>query len=306
MYNIFAGPWLTNCIVWGSGSSPIFGGADIRYTDIQGGNAGVGNLNSDPLFVDADGADNVYGTADDDLRLRAGSPCLDAGSADVYLASDLEGNARFVDIPGAHDPGAIMDMGAYERQLPLVAGSGNLVLDGPAPSIKLNFNNVLLASTLAVDNVTVRTVLPGGSLGGTIAVTSVTYDPSSKSATFAIPVATPDGNYRATLLAGSISDTYGSSPAANFSFDFFILAADANHDRKVDVSDLHVLANNWGGSGKTFSQGDFNNDGTVGNADLAILAARWQFTLAAPTASLPASLAAPVRRTATRVVSLLS
>ena len=37
---------------------------------------GSNNLNSDPLFTDADGADNVYGTEDDDLSLQLSSPCL--------------------------------------------------------------------------------------------------------------------------------------------------------------------------------------------------------------------------------------
>jgi hypothetical protein len=56
-----------------------------------------------------------------------------------------------------------------------------------------------------------------------------------------------------------------------------------------------VLATNFNQPGpKTFRLGDFNYNGTVDNADLAILAARWQQTLAPPP-----------RRTATRAVTLL-
>jgi hypothetical protein len=311
---LYNGPYsssnLTNCIVWDGSSNAIYsygsGTSTVTYSDVQGGFAGIGNINADPLFIDADGPDNIYGTADDNLRLQPSSPCLDAGSNAAVPAgatTDLEGNARFIDIPGAHDPGAIVDMGAYERQPPLVASGGSLVVD--APAVKFAFNNAVLASSLAAGDVMVRTVLPDGSLGGTISVLSATYDPATKSASFTIPVATPDGNYRATLLAGSVSDTYGSSPAADYSTDFFILAGDANHDRKVDVSDLHVLANNYGTNGKTFSQGDFNYDGTVDNADLAILAARWQYNLTAPASSMPASLVSPPRRTAVRAVALV-
>lgn len=78
--------------------------------------AGSGNLGSDPRFTNA-GQGN--------LRLNADSPCLDAGFNLVDLdpiapglqllpAEDLEGNRRIVD--GDAVPGAIVDLGAYERQ----------------------------------------------------------------------------------------------------------------------------------------------------------------------------------------------
>jgi len=66
--------------------------------------------------------------------------------------------------------------------------------------------------------------------------------------------------------------------AADYSFDFFALAGDANHDRTVDVSDLGILATNWQLSSRTFSQGDFNYDGVVDVTDLGILATNWQLT----------------------------
>jgi len=39
-----------------------------------------GNVNADPLFLDADGDDEIIGTEDDNLRPGPGSPCIDAGS----------------------------------------------------------------------------------------------------------------------------------------------------------------------------------------------------------------------------------
>ncbi len=71
-------------------------------------NDGGANINVDPLFVDADGADNVPGTADDDLHLSASSPCIDAGDPVTTLAEDIEGNPR--------PAGSGYDMGAYEHQ----------------------------------------------------------------------------------------------------------------------------------------------------------------------------------------------
>jgi hypothetical protein len=51
---------------------------------------------------------------------------------------------------------------------------------------------------------------------------------------------------------------------------------DANGDKKVDVSDLGILAANYGmTSGATLAQGDFNGDGAVDVSDLGILAANY-------------------------------
>jgi uncharacterized protein (DUF2141 family) len=54
------------------------------------------------------------------------------------------------------------------------------------------------------------------------------------------------------------------------------IAGDANGDRKVDVSDLGILAANYGlTSGATWDKGDFNGDGKVDVSDLGILAANY-------------------------------
>jgi hypothetical protein len=45
----------------------------------------------------------------------------------------------------------------------------------------------------------------------------------------------------------------------------------------VDVGDLGILAANYGGSGKTWAEGDFNNDGLVDVGDLGILAANYGY-----------------------------
>jgi hypothetical protein len=54
------------------------------------------------------------------------------------------------------------------------------------------------------------------------------------------------------------------------------LAGDANKDGKVDVSDLGILAANYGlVAGATWTMGDFNQDGKVDVSDLGILAANY-------------------------------
>ena len=145
----FSNPTLTNCILWGD-SAPtgpeIFNdgtiSATVSYCDVQGsGGSGAGwnlavgtdggnNIDDNPLFMDADGPDNIPGTEDDNLRLLPGSPCIDAGDNSAVPAgvtTDLDGNPRFVDDLATTDTGngtpPIVDMGAYEG--PIVIDSDN-------------------------------------------------------------------------------------------------------------------------------------------------------------------------------------
>jgi predicted outer membrane repeat protein len=130
-------PKITNSILWDNQGGEIRGSTgslDATYSNIKGGIAGIGNINEDPLFLDADGEDDIFGTEDDNPRLSPGSPCTDAGNnndapldsldldndGDVNesLPFDLEGNPRFADDPHTSDTGngapPIVDMGAYE------------------------------------------------------------------------------------------------------------------------------------------------------------------------------------------------
>ncbi len=120
---------LVNVILWENSATSgpqIYnangGTATVSYSNVQGGWPGTGNVDADPLFVDADGADSIVGTEDDDLRLGPNSPCIDAGdNLSVTVTTDLDGNPRFVDIPTAPNTGngtpPIVDMGAYEVQV---------------------------------------------------------------------------------------------------------------------------------------------------------------------------------------------
>jgi hypothetical protein len=110
---------------------------NVTYSMIEGGFAGTGNIASaSPGFADENGADNVLGTPDDDLRLISSSLCIDAArNADVPAdiadldndgdfgeptPLDLSLNTRFYDYAAAPNTGSgeppVVDCGAYEFQ----------------------------------------------------------------------------------------------------------------------------------------------------------------------------------------------
>jgi hypothetical protein len=109
-----------NCILRDNLGGQLYGGPEVMsvsHSCIQGGWEGTGNIDADPLFVNA---------AERDFRLQSGSPCIDAGNNSVMpvdVLTDVAGNARFADDPNAPDcrwaagtcgTAPIVDMGAYE------------------------------------------------------------------------------------------------------------------------------------------------------------------------------------------------
>ncbi|MCH8006449.1 MAG: right-handed parallel beta-helix repeat-containing protein [Planctomycetes bacterium] len=115
IYNFNSSPTVTNCILWGNTPNEITDGepaAKVRYSDVQGGWPGTGNIDLDPLFVDP-----ING----DFRLQRRSPAIDAGNNWAIAGitdTDLRGSPRFVHAstrshPGCGEP-AVVDMGAFE------------------------------------------------------------------------------------------------------------------------------------------------------------------------------------------------
>jgi len=85
---------ITNSILWNDPTQEIFlesGSVAITYSDIQGGWAGIGNFDSDPLFVNS---------AIGNYSLQDHSPCIDAGDPSSPLDPD----------------GTNADIGAYYHQ----------------------------------------------------------------------------------------------------------------------------------------------------------------------------------------------
>ncbi|MCK6483187.1 MAG: right-handed parallel beta-helix repeat-containing protein [Phycisphaerae bacterium] len=155
--------YVTNCVLWGNTSpgQPTYkaqihntgGSATVTWSCVQGVFEAIpgedppdpadfpGCIDANPLFVDADGADNVPGSLDDDFHLQPASPCIDAGNNAALptdtpdldgdgnvgepIPIDLDGGARRADDPARPDTGQgsppIVDMGVFERRI-IVAG----------------------------------------------------------------------------------------------------------------------------------------------------------------------------------------
>ncbi|MBB3838372.1 hypothetical protein FHS57_002377 [Runella defluvii] len=145
-----------NCILWGNNNSfNILAAAatsTVANSIIRGDWSDTGNLNTDPLFVNA---------ASGDFRLQPCSPAINAGDLATTSATvgnlDLGGNPRF------YNNGRI-DMGAYEYQspppaaiTPTVATSNPTTCGGSGGSIMLSgfLNNTNYSVTYKKNNVAI-------------------------------------------------------------------------------------------------------------------------------------------------------
>ncbi len=79
-------------------------------------------------------------------------------------------------------------------------------------------------------------------------------------------------------IFGDWADAVRVSSYADWIYNVIRISGDANWDFKVTLSDLTILATNYGtSSGATWYDGDFNNSGTVTLADLTMLATNYGF-----------------------------
>ena len=112
-YGIYVGSDLgmivtvSNCILWGNGDDLYCANVQVTptYCCIEDGDAGAGNIHTDPNFADA---------VNYDFHLTLLSPCIDTGDPNgVYTGqTDIDGEDRVMD--GDGDQTADVDMGADE------------------------------------------------------------------------------------------------------------------------------------------------------------------------------------------------
>lgn len=101
-------PVVLNTILWNNSSADdsevTLGDSStviLEYSSVTGGRAGLGVINSDPLFVSNESGD---------FRLQDSSPLIEAGSNVTNMpVSDILGNPRPTPV------GSVPDMGAIEN-----------------------------------------------------------------------------------------------------------------------------------------------------------------------------------------------
>jgi hypothetical protein len=148
-------------------------------------------IGQDPRFVDADGADNTVGTADDNLRLLVTSPAIDAGDNGFVPSSvttDLAGNPRIVD--GNGDSTETVDMGAYELSDTIAPTVTSITRASPNPTnaASVQFTVTFAEAVTGVDAADFS-LATTGSLSGA-SVTGV----SGTGANYTVTVATGSGS----------------------------------------------------------------------------------------------------------------
>jgi len=213
-----------NCIIWNNFINPISGSAVISFSDVEGGFAGSGNIDIDPMFEFW--PDGIY-------RLLAGSPCIDAASNLMVLADsqdldadgdileavplDIDGLPRFVADPATPDTGiagyghtALVDMGAHEFQpppaqvwtdigfglagtngIPGLAGTGSLVA-GSTGSVALTSSKPLSQALLLLSLSNTPTPFKGGTLIPVPVVVSINAN-TDTTGSFMVPFVWPFG-----------------------------------------------------------------------------------------------------------------
>ncbi|MFQ6041823.1 MAG: hypothetical protein ACE5PV_13275, partial [Candidatus Poribacteria bacterium] len=92
-------PMVINTIIWANSSPQISGDIGIVYSDVQGGWDDIGNIDVDPLFVDAESGD---------YHLQPESPCIDAGDPRSKY-NDLDGTRNNIGAYGGPKGGWTFD-----------------------------------------------------------------------------------------------------------------------------------------------------------------------------------------------------
>jgi large repetitive protein len=293
MYASGSSPVFTNSILWGnagtaitlSTSTPSWEGCDVEGGVTGFGNDDGGNLNSDPLFLtqgDPDGADNVYMTVDDGLRLATGSPCLNPGSPSDAPDGDLIGGTR--------PHGGVDDNGCYEGETPRVqfALSSSSGAEGTT-TVNLNVTlSIATTQTVTVDyavSAGTATVTSDYTLG-----TQVVFSPGQTSKNIVLTVVNDQVCENDEEVAVSLTSAVNARISTNPSFPSTHTYTILNDDtRGVTVSAISGNTTEAGGTA-TFSlvltsqptanvriplSSSNTGEGTVGSALVTFTSANW-------------------------------
>lgn len=239
---------VVNSVIWGNSGNTLTS-SSVRYSVIEGGFAGTGNLSVDPLFAAPLPHANAP-TTGGDYRLQDLSPATDAGSNALVPLDDLDangngntseeapdraGNLRRVDDLGVADTGAgtapIVDMGAYEQ------------LDSPTATLSVNPNSVLEDS--------------GSSLEYRVQLSAPAPTPISINLSYG-GIATRDVDYNGAV--NSLSIAVGATSASVLLTPIADNVVESTESLQVDV----VAGSGYIVGAPSSATAQINNDDTVG------------------------------------------
>jgi len=222
-----------------------------------------------------------------------------AGGLFLNIATLPADAASFIDlavVPGAlyayrvraAGPGGDSDFVAASVTTPGNPVVTQSTLNIDAPAMVFVFNLPIDPATVSATDLQITNVLTGGP---PIPAAGTQFSADKLTVTFVLPISLADGNYAFNIPEGAIATVAGQPNTDAIEFvggQAFILAADANRNRSVNLDDFTILAANFGQTGKVFTQGNFNYspDGRVNLDDFTILAAQFGKTLP-PLADLP-------------------
>jgi parallel beta-helix repeat protein len=196
IYDAISSPVILNSILWNNGDEIILQNnatVTVEYSNIEGGFAGTGNIQSDPLFIDTD---------QNDFHLLPASPCLNA-------ATNV--NAATIDIDYQERPmNDHIDIGADEafKNTKPVANLSTNIIDGIEP-LEIMFENLSTSQEGIIINI--------WNFGDSITSTTLnpTYSYTQQGIfTVSLTVYEEDGDTDTKSLTISVQD---SNPTAKFS-----------------------------------------------------------------------------------------
>ena len=268
-----------NCVFW-SNTVGFFqfptlnsvSGTAVTYSDVQGGVSGAGNINADPLFVNA---------AAGDFHFAAASPCINAGTAAALPSgvtlplTDFDGKPRVI--------GSAPDMGPYEFGVAApVAVSGLIAMEG-APDL-----SVIHSAATQGGAFTVSFRKPGTTTEVYGATTGLTLNANHAFGSFTLP-AVPPGTYDVAIkgwkwLRVSIPNVAVYAPLTLPAV--LLPAGDANGDNSVDATDFGIFVSAYNSDSSVPGSGydgnaDFNMDGLVDPTDFSLFVGNFN-TVGAP------------------------
>ncbi len=146
-----------NTIVWGNvasnSDSSIYGDIIAAYSDIAGGYMGIGNINSDPLFVVPSAVVGAeYNGFEAEWTLQTSSPCINSGNPGMsYNETDLAGLPRVDCISDT------IDMGAFE----FIPEDVMPIVESATVHINENAENNSIVHTVSGHNVLYYKIIEG-------------------------------------------------------------------------------------------------------------------------------------------------